>query len=72
MAIYRFEATIRCFLANGEEHVLRGYEVVVEADSPRQAYDAVEQIATEQVHDAGSKLLDAPLEHLEVLFCSTP
>ena len=68
---YRFVADVICTMQNGETHRLRDYRVVVDAGTSREAYDRLEEVATEQVHDEGSRLLDCPLDHLVVLFCRT-
>jgi hypothetical protein len=66
MKTYRFSTDLQCFLADGKVTELRRYDVAVEADSAEQAREHLRSIATEMVHDAGSQLLDAPLDYLDV------
>jgi hypothetical protein len=67
METFRFVADLRCFLANGKRDVLRNFAIAVEADSPDEARDNVRSVAIEMVHDQGSRLLDAPLDRLEIV-----
>jgi len=64
---YRFMTTLRCYLANGEITTLDSYEVAVDAPDLESARSYIQSVATEMVGDAGSRLLDAPLEELEVV-----
>jgi hypothetical protein len=68
---FRFICDLRCYLANGDITTLRNIAVnITEPDTEwawQSACDAIENIATEIVHEGGSRLLDAPLDHLKVI-----
>ena len=67
MQNWYFRADIRCHLRNGDTQTLRDYEVAVEAFDRQDAIDGLEAVATNMIDDAGSKLLDCPLDHIEVI-----
>jgi hypothetical protein len=70
---FRFICDLRCYLANGDITTLRNIVVnITEPDTEwalQSAHDAIESIATQIVHDGGSRLLDAPLDHIELTRC---
>lgn len=67
METFRFVADLRRFLANGAQDMLHNFEIAVDAASLSEARNHARTIATEMVHDAGSRLLDAPLDRLEIV-----
>lgn len=69
MPTFVFRADLACRLTDGTRDTLRGFKVVVEADNAAIARDHVAMVATELVHDRGGRLLDAPLDRLDVIQC---
>lgn len=66
MRTFEFVCDLVCTLADGSTDTLRVKRILIEADSAEQAREYLNSVATEMVHDAGSRWLDAPLECLEV------
>lgn len=62
--IFRFMTDLRCYLEDGSIQDVLDLPVEVEAASEDVARGYLRAVATETVHDLGSKLTDAPLKFL--------
>ena len=66
MTRFRFITDVRCHLITGQVQMLRSLAVPVEAADEDDATFWLNAIAHEVIDDAGSRLLDAPLDYCEV------
>jgi hypothetical protein len=67
---FRFSCRIRCVgpnTVNSPVRVLTRYVVEVDASDEETARDNLRAVAYEQIADAGSKLLDWPVEEIAIL-----
>jgi hypothetical protein len=64
---FHFLVDVRCELDNSQSTVLRDYRVSVIAQTVLEARQHLLDVTTEQLHDEGGDLLDAPLATARIL-----